>query len=47
VTRRIVVGIGIVVLAFVVVMAYLVWWPGLLDTLATMHGQNRPIHGGW
>lgn len=45
-SRRIVLGIGVVVLVFVVAMSYLVWWPSLLDTLATMHGQNRPSHGG-
>jgi hypothetical protein len=45
-TRKLVLGIGVVVLAFVVVMTYFVWWPGLVDAPATMHAQRAPIHGG-
>jgi hypothetical protein len=44
-TRSVVFGIGAVVVAAVVVMIYLVWWPALLDALAAMHGQPPPIHG--
>ena len=40
VTRRIIVGLGLVVVAFLVVQTYLVWWPSFLDTLATMHGAR-------
>jgi hypothetical protein len=39
VARRIAIVIGVVVAAFVVAQAYLVWWPSLLQGLP-MHGMR-------